>query len=60
MSKGNDTFERDLLTLSLSERQFIQAIGVRLRSLKIEEDLKGGELEGEEFMLYSGDNALTV
>ena len=43
---------KDLLTLSLRERQLVQAIGVRLRSLTYE-----GNLESEEFMMYSGDNA---
>ena len=45
-----------LLTFSLRERQLVQAIGVRRRSLTGEGDLEWEELEWEEFMLYSGDN----
>lgn len=43
--------EKDLLTLSLRERQFVQAIGVLLRSLTVEDDL-----ESEEFILDLGDD----
>ena len=43
--------KKGLLTLSLRERQFVQAMSVRLRSLAGEDNLGL-----EEFMLYLGDN----